>query len=218
MSQALAARLAELLGPDVGVGKSACSGTEGLFPEERPAILRAVPKRRAEFAAGRRAARAALAEIGEPAVALPVGNHRAPIWPPGICGSISHDQGVAFAAVTRIGSLGIDLTEAAPLPGETRRAILPHASETGLDPLSERVGFSAKESLFKAIFPFVGRYFGFSAARVAPDLSSGTFRIELTETLGPFAAGTSWGGGLAVIEPNLVTALRVSADVNAAPL
>lgn len=212
MSEALAIRLAGMLGADVGVGQANCSGTDGLYPEEQTAISNAVERRRVEFAAGRRAARAALAQIGAPAIAIPLGAHRAPRWPVGITGSITHERDVALAAVTRRGWLGIDVTEAAPLPENTRRAILPHPEEAGLNPIAERAGFSAKESLFKALFPLVGRYFGFSAARVWPDLDSGHFRIELAEPLGAFSEGTGWDGTLAIEGPHLVTALRLADD------
>ena len=95
MSHPLSDALAALLGPDAGVGYAAIEGTHGLLPEEAPAIARAIPKRQAEFAAGRRAARAALTTLGHPAQAIPVGDRRAPIWPQGTVGAITHDQGHA---------------------------------------------------------------------------------------------------------------------------
>jgi 4'-phosphopantetheinyl transferase EntD len=210
MTGALEAALRAMLGGDAGIGCAAIGGEDGLFPQEMPAIARAVPKRRAEFAAGRRAARAALAEIGIAPVAVPVGDHRAPVWPEGVVGAITHDAGVALAAVARsdrMRGLGIDVTEAAPLPGNTRRAILPHAAEQGLSPLEERAVFSAKESLFKALFPFLGTYFGFEAAAVRVDLEAGGFEITLAVPLGPWSAGTGWTGRVHVAEAGVLTGL-----------
>ena len=207
MSRALSLRLQAMLGPEVGVGWADVTGTDGLFAEERDAVTRAIGKRQAEFAAGRRAARAALRALGCPEVAIPVGQDRAPQWPEGLRGAITHDAGLALAAVTNRGSLGIDLTEAAPLPGDTRRAILPHDAEQGMDPLSERAGFSAKETLFKALYPFVETYFGFAAARVHPDLAARTFRITLTKALGPFPEGQAWTGHVTVQDGRVLTAL-----------
>ena len=212
MSQTLLAALQAMLGPGAGVGLAEVSGTEGAFDEELHAVRRAIPKRRAEFAAGRRAARAALRALGRPEVAIPAGDDRAPQWPEGIRGAITHDGGLALAAVTAKGGIGIDLTEAAPLPGDTRRAILPHDSEQGFDALSERAGFSAKESLFKALYPFVETYFGFSAARVHPAHAAGSFRIALTESLGPFPAGQAWTGRILVQDGRLLTALSLAKD------
>lgn len=212
MSHPLTDALSVFLGPDAGVGYAPVEGIGGLFPDEAHAVARAIPRRQAEFAAGRRAARAALAGIGHPACAIPVGERRAPVWPRGVVGAITHDKGVALAAVLPAESalgLGIDLTEAAALPGKTRTEILPFEAEAGLDDIAARAGFSAKESLFKALFPSIRDYFGFSSARVAPDLAGGRFRIELTRALGPFEAGAAWEGGLAQGDDVLVTALRI---------
>ena len=47
--------------------------------------------------------------------------------------------------------------------------------------------FSAKESLFKCLYPEVKKYFDFKAARmIEVDFSTKTFQLELTETLTPF--------------------------------
>ena len=82
-----------------------------LWPEEAAAVQHAVEKRRREFAVGRMLARAALAAIGDPPSAIPTGNHREPVWPAGIVGSITHCAGYCAAAVARdamVVALGID--------------------------------------------------------------------------------------------------------------
>lgn len=209
--EALAARLALMMGESAGIGWSPCKGEAGLLAGEADHLARAVPKRRAEFAAGRRAARMALEGLGHAAQAIPVGTGRAPAWPEGIQGSITHDRGVALAAVVAGGAgIGIDLTEAADLPGDTRRVILPHDEEGGLSDLEARAGFSAKESLFKALFPCVETHFGFDAAVVWPDLDAGHFTVRLTGPLGPYEAGRVFGGHVAVIDGVLLTALRIA--------
>lgn len=207
---ALGIQLQTMLGERVGVGWSEVNGVEGLFPVEAAAVARAVPKRQAEFAAGRRAARAALAAIdaGEPEIE--VGPRRAPAWPQGVTGAITHDRDVALAAVMpkAAGALGIDLTEAAPLPDGTRATILPHPEEGPLTDLEARAAFSAKESLFKAISPITEAYFGFDAAVFAPGIG-GRFTLWLTAPLGPFCAGTDWTGTIAVEGRHLLTAIVV---------
>ncbi len=203
--------LREMLGPEAGVGCAEITGTaDGLWPEEEQAVTRAIAKRQAEFAAGRRAARQALTGIGIAPVAVPVGGHRQPLWPDGVTGAITHDAGVALAAVTptdRTIGLGIDVTLADPLPEKTRAAILTHSAEQSLNPPEERAVFSAKESLFKALFPQLGTYFGFDAASVAPDLATGRFEITLTRTLGEFQSGQRWTGRLGIVGPCLISAL-----------
>jgi 4'-phosphopantetheinyl transferase EntD len=202
--------LSEMLGPGIGLGIETVSGADGLRPVEAIAVSKAVPKRVAEFAAGRRAARKALGAIGHEASDLPTGPDRAPVWPKGVTGTITHDGDLALAAAARledVRSLGLDLTEAAPLPGGTRERILRHVAEEGLTDLEARVVFSAKESLFKALSPHVGFVFGFSAAAVRPDIERGSFEACLLQPLGPFQPGQVWHGRLAIEGGRLVTGL-----------
>lgn len=206
----LEARLAAMLGERAGVGSDPVTDAEGLSPVEAAAVARAVAGRQAEFAAGRRAARTALSRIGVTAGDLPVGPGRAPVWPEGTVGAITHDAAVALAAVARAGDvrgIGIDLTEAAPLPGDTVRAILPHAEEQELTPLEARAVFSAKESLFKALYPLSETYFGFDAALVRPDLEAGVFTVSLVTRVGNFPPGQHWSGKLGICGPHLMSSL-----------
>ena len=137
---------------------------DSLFPQEAGTIARAVPKRRAEFTGGRKAARAAL---GKP-VPIPVADSRAPVFPEGWVGSISHEADLCIALVGEAGqwrALGIDLTAAAPLesalvPEICRPEELHGVSQPGQGLLARRL-FSAKEAAFKALFPLTGTMFGF---------------------------------------------------------
>jgi enterobactin synthetase component D len=43
--------------------------------------------------------------------------------------------------------------------------------------------FAAKEALYKALFPTVGRFFGFESARARPVASGGAVELELVEDL-----------------------------------
>lgn len=93
--------------------------TEPLFPIEEAAVSRAVAGRRAEFAAGRQAARQALKALGYAPVAIPMAEDRAPVWPQGIVGSLSHCPAACIAVVAeaaRIASLGVDIEPYDPLP------------------------------------------------------------------------------------------------------
>src|SRR5277367_2552834 len=64
---------------------------------------RAVRARRTEFLAGRACARSALRKLadGRADDAIPIGPDRAPVWPAGIVGAITHAHGFAAAAVAR---------------------------------------------------------------------------------------------------------------------
>ncbi|GGY14734.1 4'-phosphopantetheinyl transferase family protein [Paludibacterium paludis] len=168
-----------------------------LTPPHAPlpeALSGAVLKRRVEFAAGRWCAREALRRCGYTGTAdLAVGRHRAPCWPGGYLGSISHCHGLAVAIAAPAGSLtgvGIDLE--LTMPADTARSIAPHIATARERELGAALGseiwttlvFSAKESLFKALYPTVGRYFEFLDA-VAEDLDPdrGEISLRLATTL-----------------------------------
>lgn len=124
-----------------------------LLPGEEAAVAAAAPKRVREFAAGRVAARAALAALGVAPVAIPAGTDRRPRWPHGVTGSITHCHGLVAAAVARttdLTALGIDAEPARPLDDDVREIVVTGAEMSALDdPLAATVVFSAKESFYK---------------------------------------------------------------------
>ncbi|MFM5093321.1 4'-phosphopantetheinyl transferase [Aeromonas rivipollensis] len=167
-----------------------------------PASLQgAAPKRLGEFLAGRLAAREALRPFGLGARGVAIGSAREPLWPEGMEGSISHSQlagqGVALCGVRPAqGGMGLDLE--AWLGPEQGRQLWPgivDEDEWGrLEAGGRAVGldrsrgltlvFSAKESLFKALYPRVGRYFDFLDARWLT-LTEQTLTLELKAPLTP---------------------------------
>lgn len=144
-----------------------------------PSVARSVPKRKAEYLAGRRAALAALADAGAGSVDLAIGPSRAPVWPAGFLGSITHAAGIAAAVVLREDALrgvGIDIERIATAGAldAIARSVIDAAERSVLDELAGRLGepmaltiaFSAKESFYKATAATVGRVFDFSALRI----------------------------------------------------
>ena len=214
MSDAILASLRRLAGQNIFVGLSEVGAEDGLLDPEPDAVAKAIQKRRLEFAAGRRAARMAMASANCDPAPIPQGENRAPLWPEDLLGSISHDAGLAIAAVARqhdISRLGLDLAAATEFPAHLRREILLTAQETAQAGLEARVSFSAKESVFKAFYPEVGRYFGFSAVEIAPNIAAGTFVVTLRRPLGNLAAGATLTGRLAIIDNRLITVLSTPA-------
>ncbi|MEO9826423.1 MAG: hypothetical protein ABJF50_18635 [Paracoccaceae bacterium] len=213
--QALVATLSQRLGDKVCLAAETIDDVHGLAPGEEVAVQNAISKRRAEFAAGRRAARTALAALGREQATILTAASRAPIWPDGITGSITHDQGLALAilAETRhVAALGIDLTQAAPLPGQTRNSILRAPAETTLTEIEARAAFAIKECLFKALYPRVERFFGFDAAIATPDLEGQGFTATLTEDLGPYPNGAHFSGVLVGGPAWITAALAIPAQ------
>lgn len=105
------------------------------LPEEAACLSpNAVQKRRREFAAGRAAARQAMRHLGAGPQPVLAGADRAPVWPEGLTGSISHTRSCAMAVLApakAVQGLGIDLEEDTPLKEDLVPAICT-ARERGL--------------------------------------------------------------------------------------
>lgn len=183
-------QLAATVFPGRVVGLARVGEYSSLKPEEDSAMARALPARRAEFAAGRAAARQALGRD----VAIPMGADRAPVWPPGDAGCITHAGGWAMA-VAGTGLLGIDLEDDADLPDDLRETIL-RPEERSADPRTARLIFSAKECAYKAQYPLTRALFGFDVLSVT--LGAGRFRAEFRQSVGPFAIGAALEGRHAI--------------------
>jgi 4'-phosphopantetheinyl transferase EntD len=162
-----------------------------LRPEERAAIVGAVPARLAEFATGRVAARRALRSLGHDPVALPVGPDRAPIWPVGIAGSITHADGIAVAVARWGRPIGIDIEEDTPLALDLWPVICDQSELDRLPPSDRgrmvRHVFAAKEALFKAQEDGQRAMFGFDAVSVT--LADGGFAAKFCRDAGAFRDG-----------------------------
>ncbi|MGJ8544834.1 MAG: 4'-phosphopantetheinyl transferase family protein [Sulfitobacter sp.] len=217
----LHAALRGMLPPQVALALRETGGAvPALFAREAQAVARAVPKRQAEFAAGRAAAREALAALGQPAAAIPMGADRAPVWPEGVIGSISHSNFYGAAALALGGGalrgIGIDLEPEADLPGDVLDLVCGEAERAWLAGLPAaqqgRAGlliFSAKEAFFKAQYPLTGAMIGFEAAQVFVDLQSGSLSITPQEPLAGFAIGKPLPGRWAIAAGHLACAVVI---------
>jgi 4'-phosphopantetheinyl transferase EntD len=176
------------------VAQSRPSGLAELLPEEQSVYPHAVPSRQVEFAWGRQCARLALAQWGEPPVAIGVGPSREPLWPPGFTGSITHCQGHCAAAVARIEqrgaplvtSVGIDVEPARPLPPGLEHRVWTDSERSWVNQQAPgempwgRIFFSAKESVFKCLFPLSRRFLGFRDIVIAM-AQDGQFRVTVAD-------------------------------------
>jgi 4'-phosphopantetheinyl transferase EntD len=182
--------LAELL-PPAAAAVEAFGDLPGavLFPEEEAVISRAVDKRRREFTTARACARAALARLGLPPVAILPGERGAPQWPPGIVGSMTHCASYRASAVARARdmlTLGLDAEPDESLPEGVLDAVALADERAGLralaaaapQPCWDRLLFSAKESVYKAWFPLTRRWLGFEEAAITFS-PAGTFTARL---------------------------------------
>ncbi|MFZ5963197.1 4'-phosphopantetheinyl transferase family protein [Thalassococcus sp. BH17M4-6] len=165
-----------------------------LFPEEEAAVGRAVASRRAEFKAGRAAARAALAARGGPACAIPAGPDRAPVWPAGYCASITHTGSLCLAAAARLSDaqgVGLDLEVLQILEPGVLERVSTETERAGLPADPDHAGariFSAKEAAYKAQYPLSRTLFGFDGLRFDAE-GDGRARLGFTRDIAPFAKG-----------------------------
>lgn len=187
--RALCSLLGAELAPGVGV---ACTDANGdcdtLWPGEGEAVRNAVPRRQREFAAGRSAAREALARIGLPPRAIPSAPDRAPVWPEGVVGSIAHNTRACVAIVGRqeeVHGLGIDIEDQQPLDEGLWRTICTPDELGVLATLPAwaqglwvtRV-FCAKEAYYKWQYPQTGRMLDFCDVQVSFDHEGTQFRVR----------------------------------------
>lgn len=161
-------------------------------------LTSASPKRRAEFMAGRLCARHALGLVQGIESVPSIGPNRAPIWPQGMVGSISHSNYWAAAIVAKQAHyLGIGLDIERCLSNDEGQQLMPALftaaeRERLLLTPPEQLGFivtltfSLKESLFKALCPLLGQPFYFEDAELVDwDSASGSARLRLVNTLSP---------------------------------
>lgn len=178
-------------------------------------LQRAVKKRRAEYLASRYCLQQALAHWGIPSFLLRNGADRAPIWPPGIRGSLSHTHQQICALLTRRQDrlLGVDceqmMTE--QVARETHAMLITAAEKARLEqchvPFTTAltVAFSLKESLYKALYPQVLKFMDFSAAEViecSDDLQHVSLRM--TQTVSAEIEVGRVFEGRAVLQPDRV--------------
>lgn len=152
-----------------------------------------VTLRKRRFQLGRVAAARALTEIGRKPEPIGTGPLGEPLWPRDTVGSITHSAGVALSIVawsSQIRAVGLDLEQLRPVSEiEGLVAFGPEVDwlEASMDE-SERQRrllelFSAKETIYKALSPLVGSYFGFEAARLS-ESGDGFFQVQLAASIG----------------------------------
>lgn len=171
-------------------GKGDLDGFE-LHPLEAEALGEAVSdKRKVDFRLGRAAARQALRESGFPVIS-PIlrGEHREPLWPVGITGSIAHstDYGIAATAWQHhVPAIGVDIQRIEERYTDELIARFADPDEfewVRSDPgmRTERAVklFSAKESVFKALYPLRRVWFAFDVAHLTPVDGEQAFRADV---------------------------------------
>lgn len=173
-----------VLPPEVAVVEAPPEDRTGsLYSVELREVQNAVPVRRHEFSTGRDCARAAMRALGVEPAPIPRDPDRAPVWPAGLAGSITHTRGhcaVGIARSTGSLSLGVDIEEEGRLLEAAARILtddeLQRFGQSGVpDPVVATLVFSAKECFYKAQHPHTGRYLGFRDVSIRVDWAAERF-------------------------------------------
>ena len=144
----------------------------------------------------------ALTQLGERPFAVLPNDRGAPLLPEGVAGSISHKSTLAVAMVARsaMGTLGVDLESPTPSRMTVAPRVLVPEELAVVEALDEDrrwlevlLRFSIKESVYKAVDPYVRRYVAFSEAHVTPDLhGAANVKLTLVKEEGPFTIDARW--------------------------
>ncbi len=188
-----------------------------LFPDESAVVAAAVEARKLEFAVGRSCARRALAELHQRPGPIPAAKDRAPIWPAGIVGSITHCGQYCCAAATtaeRWRGIGIDAEILQEIEPAVQRTFLSETERDHLAGLDRTVMwacvlFSAKEALYKALYPNIRLRLDFHDVEIRFDPAAGRFDAKIL--IGPIevngAARASIEGRFCFDEGRVLTAV-----------
>jgi len=178
-------------------------------------LNRSVKKRQAEYLAGRYTSRLGLRALNVTDDFIVKSRNRAPIWPKNIVGSISHTSTKALAAIGLKGDfqyVGVDIESIITKSDYINILDLilvktEHKWLTRNKELWLTIIFSAKESLFKALYPLVNIYFDFvDAEMIDIDVEEGTFTLKLLKSLDDrFRSGAAFKGKYTQLDGSVVT-------------
>lgn len=205
----------------VGVASCDPRGDQpALLPEERDAVAQAVPARQREFAAGRDAARRAMAQRNVPVAPIPMASDRAPAWPYDMTGSISHCGTCCLAAIAPLSdarAIGLDVEEDTPLEDDLIATICTPSERAWLSEKPKlqvhrwaKVIFSAKETAYKCQYTVTRRLLGFDGFDISLDPATGRFEARFTATIAPFTRNTRLLGRFAIGSGLIVTGMHLA--------
>jgi len=194
-----------------------------LLPEEQViAESFGSQQRRAEFTLGRICAHGALSRFGlefEPILRNP--ETREPCWPDSVWGSITHSSGYAAVAVglkNKIKGVGIDLESISrSVDFNIRRHVCVDSELEWLESLqikqadrALRIIFSAKESIFKCLYPGTKSHLTFKDAEITINETEKNFSFIIIKSCpGIIQQGIPHYGQYSEINKMLLTSVYI---------
>ncbi len=190
-----------------------------LLGDEVLAVEQVSTARAREFGAGRDAARAAMVQLGHVPRPVLQGPNRAPIWPVGLTGSITHNETTCLAVVTdapEIAALGIDLEAASALDPSLWPEVCTMPEMNWLAKLgpSQRGNFAklifcAKEAVYKAQYQISRTLMDFQAVDLEFDLQASAFTARFTRDLPGFAPDARLRGRFSILSSTFVAGVEI---------
>ena len=189
LRRVIAAATAILDGDVVVEASSPATELDELYPEERRHIEAGswAVERQREFAAARACARRALRRLGLAPCPLVPHADRAPRWPDGIAGSITHTRELCLVAIARRGrgaSLGVDVERVTAAGADIEALVCTPAERRWLNaqPAAQRernvrLLFSAKEAFYKCQYPLTRTFLDFQEVELGIDVGGGSFTV-----------------------------------------
>lgn len=182
-----------------------------LMPIEQAQIAAAVEPRKREYAAVRELARALLSDFGQPPQPIPNLPSRAPLFPPGFVGSLSHgaDHALAVMACERdLLSIGCDIEPRDPLPTGVAGHVMRPSERAALRDFPawfDRLVFSAKEAAFKAQHRLSGGFPELHEIAITFDGKGTKLLAELRVEVGPLPRGARFAGTACIADRWIAT-------------
>ncbi len=161
----------------------------GLSTSEQAIVPGNNPARQQQFASGRRVAKYALRQLGNPTEEILKLDKR-PKFPAGTVGNIAHSKSLAFAAAGKSEDflgIGVDILPVNAVSSKVaKKALLDEerkvVSMRG-DPNLNTAYFCAKEAVYKAVHPLTLESLTLPDAHVDFDEAAHTFKVRSTTTL-----------------------------------
>ena len=178
-------------------------------------------RRACEHRLGRALAGDLLVQLGCQSREVGRGANNEPLWPEGVCGSISHSGEVCVAVLAPssvLGGIGVDVEVVA----DVERALWPSfATEAELArirslPVERQAGaaaalFSAKEAAYKCVFPMDGEFLEFHEVELDLDLGIRSFHVTFGPERSPSLS--SLAGSFELTGSTVVTLATVAGQV-----
>ncbi|MEE2901592.1 MAG: 4'-phosphopantetheinyl transferase superfamily protein [Myxococcota bacterium] len=195
-----------------------------LHPQEAQVLSKFKLSRRATWVGGRLALAQACEAFDESARPILNDERGAPVLPTGLTGTLTHKNNIAISLVARSKSsmrLGIDVEALSLRQQSIENMILTDTELTTLNTLASDMRlefvvsrFSLKESIYKAIDPFVKRYVGFKEVEIEETEEGFETRFRLKNNEGPFGVELRSEKLTVDAEEFVVTSARVTHLVN----